>query len=331
MNEIAVKGSLTPDQIELITRTLCKGATPDELQLFISQCNRTGLDPLSRQIYAIKRWDSQLQKNVMGIQVSIDGFRLIAERTKELDGQETFWCGTDGQWVDVWLNKEAPSAAKAVVYRKGCSKPFIGIAKFDSYKQLTKEGNLTQMWAKMPDLMIAKCAESLALRKAFPQELSGLYTAEEMAQASNPIQEEVIHIAQIESNEKLAPKEVVQPESELHSPKTIAAKAKASDPLNNKYLNGKWKDVICCFGKKTGPLRGKKLGELQRKDLAYLRDNYKATPWNGVISSDSIELEEALKAYGIERQIEKEQAEVVQEEPNDMGAEQSWDADPVHK
>lgn len=166
--EVAVMQEMGHDKLELIKKTVAKGATDLELELFLHACKRTGLDPLMKQIYCIKRGDK------MAMQTGIDGYRLIADRTGKYAGSdEPAYVLADDGWPDV----ASVTVTKMV---DGVPCKFSASARWKEYCQES-----SPMWKKMPFLMLGKCAEALALRKAFPAELSGVYTHEEMDQADN--------------------------------------------------------------------------------------------------------------------------------------------------
>ena len=170
-----VSAGMSEDQVELVKSTVCKGASDDELKLFLGVCSRTGLDPFARQIYSLPA------RGGRATMISIDGFRLIAERSGHYAGQlGPEWCGEDGRWRSVWLEDGEPAAARVGVLRSDFAQPLYAVARMRSYR------GGTPTWKQMPDVMLAKCAEMLALRRAFPAELSGLYGGEEMTQATSP-------------------------------------------------------------------------------------------------------------------------------------------------
>lgn len=169
-----VRDEFSREQLDTIKRTVALGTSDVEFRLFIEMCKSSGLDPFRKQIYAIVRG------NKMTVQVGIDGLRAIAARSGEYEGQiGPFWCGEDAVWRDCWLAAKPPAAAKVGVLRRGFKEPLWAVARFASYAQ-------ENLWKRMPEVMIAKVAEALALRKAFPESTSGLYEPSELDQAGEP-------------------------------------------------------------------------------------------------------------------------------------------------
>lgn len=188
------KSKLTRAQVDIIKNTIAKGASDDELKMFLYVCERTKLDPFSKQIHLVPRWDSKQGKEVRTPIVGIDGLRSVAERTDNyagntdpiFDGETTIkytevtWKGKNKTEAEATMSvpTRATATVKKVVHGVICD--FTATAEWSEYYPGDKGGI---MWRKMPKNMLGKCAEAKALRKAFPMVMSGLYVAEEMHQA----------------------------------------------------------------------------------------------------------------------------------------------------
>lgn len=167
------------EQRRLILDTCCGGAPAHEAEALIAIAEARGLNPVLGECYFVKRYDSQAKRDKWSVQASIDSLRIKAEQTGLYAGQDepTFEYDAEGN----------VALARVKVWRKDWERPAVGVARWEEYVQLTREQKPTKFWAQMPHNQLAKCAEALALRKAFPAVLAKIYVAEEMDQADNEV------------------------------------------------------------------------------------------------------------------------------------------------
>lgn len=170
--------NITPEQVDLVKSVVFKGATDEELKLFFFECRRRGVHPLDRLIHPVVRKDKDGARRV-SFQTSIDLFRSEAEGTGEYRGQKDVEYGPMTEWDKI--DKKVPEYAKATIKRfDEHTGDIIEISATAYWEEYYPGEQLGFQWRKMPRLMLGKCAEALALRKAFPRKLAGLYTFEEM-------------------------------------------------------------------------------------------------------------------------------------------------------
>lgn len=222
----------TPEQLGAL-RQLGLAHTPlGDLLAYLHYCQVSGLDPFKREVYLIARKErvNGEQRDKWTVQTGIDGFRTLAARTGDhVATLGPYWAGADGQWRDVWLEDEPPKAARVGIVRANRHEPYWGTALYREFVPMRKvyEGrgdasrpkrnpdgtNVEEpqgLWAKMPAHMIAKCAEALAIRRAFPREAGGIYSEDEMAQADVRESEEAAQAAR-DAREQARRELVVRP------------------------------------------------------------------------------------------------------------------------
>lgn len=189
--QLADRMGLSQEHLDLVRRTVAAECTDDELELFLHTASKYKLDPLLGEVHAIKRkqWNAEKKQYVerLTIQIGIDGYRARAEGTGR-------YCPGSSRFDVVDSGKDRDMCCTVTVYKlvddgKGGGewRPVEGTAWFSEYAVRIKGGDnagkLVSMWQSRPKGMLEKCAETLAIRRAFPREVGGLRTDEEMGNA----------------------------------------------------------------------------------------------------------------------------------------------------
>lgn len=148
------------DQLQLIINTVARGASPDELQLFLYRCNLLKLNPLKPgQIHFVKYGNSPGT-----IVIGIDGFRATGIRTGlHVSTNRGVNKNENGEIVSGWcrIKKRDQTGEIQEFYEET---PFV---------EYFNEKNPS--WKKMPETMIKKCSEAACHRMAYPDDLGGVY------------------------------------------------------------------------------------------------------------------------------------------------------------
>lgn len=206
MTAITKASDWTREQIETIKQTVAKGANDAQLALFLQTCRSRNLDPFTRQVFYTPQ----------GIIVSIDGFRAIAERTG---------CYAPGPTRYEYDENKALVAAYVTV-RKLVAGTWFDVEESAFYEEYRGS---SPIWKSKPRVMLAKCAESRALRRAFSSDLSGVYSAEELDQARDerPVEVTVLPAADAGRDYSIAA-EAIRNATDLDALKTVATMIQAA-------------------------------------------------------------------------------------------------------
>ena len=252
------------EKLNLIKNNICKGANNDEFALFLSVCNRLGLDPFCGQINCIKRG------GVYRTEVAIGGLRLPAHRDPLYAGQ------SEPEFI--FDEKNKLFCAKVRIYKFSPTgeryEAAVGVAYWDEYA-VYHYGKLADMWEKMPKHMLGKCAEADGLRKTYSI-LSGIYISEEMMGVKDQSQQRektspLIQRLDSQVEKEKSIEQSLPVESVVETHKVPSPKMTLQNELENGYYAEEEEGEIVTFGKH----KGKKLSEVPTDYLCWMREQEK--------------------------------------------------------